>query len=174
MSLAWLRPMPAGVAGARRRAQVQLPLKLPRFWPFSSANLDPVQQVAGALADRRLGLRDRQLQQGFRQSPEEEQQDLQNDLKPQNIRDLLVALGQAKDPRVKAQLLDQLDRLKTLGQQFLSPKPQMPLAPQPGSMQSVPYDPADVTAQPQMERGVYTTPGGRQPPPQLPFPRGTY
>lgn len=126
--------------------------------------LPALQQVAGALAERRLSTRDKRLRDGLKLPLSSEYADLQADLRPSNLDELYNEIARQRDPARRAILEAEARRLME-AQKMLRANKYMPLLPgaQPTpQMQDLDYDP----------RSRPTIMGGQQE--YRPLPKMTY
>lgn len=82
----------------------------------------PIDPVTEALMRRKqMPTKHRNLQRGFAMTPQERYQDEMDNLRPENIANLLQEISNAKHPKVRAMLMQELERLKGVAQNFLGP-----------------------------------------------------
>lgn len=89
--------------------------------------------ISAQLAQRRLSTRDKALQEKLRQAPSDP---WQLELSPGNIAELMSEIQRTADPKSKAVLQAELDRLRSLADNM------QPLPKQASPMQLLPYNPA--------------------------------
>lgn len=74
-----------------------------------------MQQIAQQIAQRKMGRQGRSLRNYIEGAPRNtEALDLQTDLQPYNIQELGRAIDAQKDPRLKAELLAEMQRLREI------------------------------------------------------------
>lgn len=83
----------------------------------------PADAVVQQLAERRLSSRDKRLRDTLADAPADS---IQDEMSPGNVQELARAVDSARDPKVKAMLQKELDRIKDLARNLMPMKPQQP------------------------------------------------
>lgn len=111
----------------------------------------PNNVIAAQLAQRRLSTRDKALQEKLAGAPSDS---WQMELSPGNVAELMSEIQRQKDPKLRAVLQAELDRLRSLAESLGSYQP----PPSTGGMQNLPYNPNDPMQRPQFQQRPYQGP----------------